>query len=106
MRVRFLALVAALLSSAGTSLAQTTDLIPPLPPTGLTATVASCGQVDLSWGASTDEVGGSGLMAYSIWRSDGGVNTVTTIGAARTTFSDTNYVKSSTTMTYYVVAID
>jgi hypothetical protein len=105
MRVWFLALVAALLSSAGTSFAQTTDTIPPSPPIGLYATAATCGQVDLSWGASTD-TGGSGLMAYSIWRSDGGVNTVTTIGAARTTFSDTNYVKSSTTMTYYVVAID
>ena len=71
MRVRFLALVAALLSSAGTSLAQTTDLIPPLPPTGLTATVASCGQVDLSWNAATDEAGGSGLKAYIIDRNDG-----------------------------------
>jgi hypothetical protein len=36
-------------------------------------------------------------------RSDG-VNT--TIGAARTTFSDTNYVQSSTTLTYYMVARD
>src|SRR5437867_1859352 len=104
--IRFLALGVALLSSADASFAQTTDTIPPSPPIGLIATAATCGQVDLSWGASTDEVGGSGLMAYSIWRSDGGVNTVTTIGAARTTFSDTNYVKSSTTMTYYVVAID
>ncbi len=106
MRIWFLALVAALLSSAGTSFAQTTDTIPPSPPIGLIATAATCGQVDLSWGASTDEVGGSGLMAYSIWRSDSGVNTVTTIGAARTTFSDTNYVKSSTTLTYSVVAQD
>src|SRR5436309_15393913 len=60
MRVRFLALVAALLSSAGTSLAQTTDLVPPLPPTGLTATVASCGQVDLPWRAAPAEAVGSG----------------------------------------------
>src|SRR3989441_11867524 len=60
MRVWFLALVAALLSSAGTSFAQTTDLIPPLPPTGLTATVASCGQVDLSWGAACHRGGQAG----------------------------------------------
>ena len=99
----FLALVAALLSSAGTSFAQTTDLIPPLPPTGLTATVATCGQLDLSWNASTDEVGGSGLKAYIINRNDGVLTTVA-IGAVRTTFSDTNYVKSSTTLTYYVIA--
>jgi hypothetical protein len=97
--------VAAFLSSADTSLAQTTDLIPPLPPTGLTATVASCGQVDLSWNAATDEAGGSGLKAYIIDRNDGVITTIA-IGAVRTTFSDTNYVKSSTTQTYYVVAQD
>src|SRR5947209_12254114 len=105
MRVRFLALVAALLSSAGTSFAQTTDLIPPLPPTGRTATVASCGQVDLSWNAATDEAGGSGLKAYIIDRNDGTIAEVA-IGAVPTTFSDTNYVRSSTTLTYTVVAQD
>src|SRR5713226_5242744 len=86
-----------------TSFAQTTDTIPPTPPTGLAATAATCGQVDLSWGASTDNVGGSGLKAYTIYRNDG-VNTA--IGAARTTFSDTNWVRSSTTLTYSVVAHD
>jgi hypothetical protein len=82
--------------------AQTTDTIPPTPPIGLVATASSCGQIDLSWSASTD-TGGSGLKAYVINRSDG-VNT--TIGAARTTFSDTNYVKSSTALSYYVLAQD
>jgi hypothetical protein len=83
-------------------LAQTTDQIPPTPPTALVATASSCGQVDLSWGASTD-TGGSGLRAYTIYRTDG-VNT--SIGAVRTTFSDTNFVRSATTLTYYVVAQD
>src|SRR5207245_2962511 len=105
MRVWFLALVAALLSSAGTSFAQTTDTIPPSPPIGLIATAATCGQVDLSWGAATDEAGGSGLKAYIIDRNDGTIAEVA-IGAVRTTFSDTNYVKSSTTLTYTVVAQD
>src|SRR5262249_17929842 len=41
--------------------------------------------------------------AYAIYRNDG-VNT--TIGSSRTTFSDTNWVRSSTTLTYYVVAQD
>jgi hypothetical protein len=36
-------------SIAGGAIAQTTDTLPPLPPTGLTANVASCGEVDLSW---------------------------------------------------------
>jgi len=73
-------------------------------PNGFTATAASCGQVDLSWNASMD-TGGSGLKAYTIYRNDG-VDTTISIGSARTTFSDTNYLKSSTTMTYYVVAKD
>src|SRR5207253_250371 len=43
------------------------------------------------------------LKAYTINRSD---YVSTTIGAARTTFSDTNYVRSSTALTYTVVAQD
>src|SRR5713101_2649748 len=104
---RYSARVSAFLSFAicfgSIARAQTTDTIPPTPPTGLVATASSCGQVDLSWGASADNVGGSGLKAYSIYRNDG-VNTA--IGAARTTFSDTNWVRSSTTLTYSVVAQD
>jgi hypothetical protein len=75
---------------------------PPSAPTGLTATAASCGQVNLSWSAATDN-SGTGLYAYTIQRSDG-VNA--TIGAIRTSYDDTNFVKSSTTATYYVVAQD
>src|SRR5438876_8362434 len=41
---RFLALI---MTFATSGLAQ--DLIPPSVPTGVTATVASCGQVNLSW---------------------------------------------------------
>src|SRR5213596_1333724 len=89
--IRFLALGVALLSSADASFAQTTDTIPPSPPIGLIATAATCGQVDLSWGASTDEAGGSGLKAYIITRNDPGGEvfrqvTQTAIGAVRTTF--------------------
>src|SRR5438128_5659322 len=79
--------------------------VPPKSPTGLTATAASCGQVNLSWSAPTDN-SGTGLKAYSIWRNDSGVNTVTSIGAGRTWFDDTRRVKSSTAMSYYVVALD
>jgi hypothetical protein len=83
--------------------AQSTDTIPPSSPIGLTGTATTCGQVDLSWGASKDNLGGSGLKAYTIYRNDG-VNT--SIGAARTSFSDTNRVGAATTLTYYVVAQD
>src|SRR6266446_6302547 len=101
--VCFLRLMVVMLSVTGISVAQTT--IPPSSPTGLTATAATCEQVDLSWGAAIDN-SGTGLKAYSIWRSDSGINTLTSIGAARTWFDDTMRVKSSTTMSYYVVALD
>src|SRR5262252_89739 len=100
---KVLAILLFMLASGATSGAQTIDTIPPTPPTGLVATASSCGQVDLSWGASADNVGGSGLKAYTVYRNDG-VNT--SIGAARTSFSDTNWVRSATTLTYYVVAQD
>src|SRR5215813_12576017 len=96
------AVVVTLIAISSVASAQTTDQIPPSPPVGLVATAASCGQVDLSWGVSTD-TGGSGLKAYVISRSD---NVSTAIGASRTTFSDTNLVKSSAALTFSVVAQD
>lgn len=95
-----LAAVVLLGSTAG--LAQT---VPPTPPTGLTATAATCGEADLSWTPAVDN-SGTGLKAYTIWRNNDGVNTVTSIGATRAWFDDTMYVKSSDTMSYYVVAVD
>jgi hypothetical protein len=79
------------------------DTLPPTVPTLLSARAASCGQVDLTWTASTDEIGGSGLKGYTISRDFGGS---TTIGASRTSFSDTNYIPSGSTLTYSVSAID
>src|SRR5712692_6161722 len=91
-----------LLFSVTHGLAQT---VPPSSPTGLNASAATCGEVDLSWSPAIDN-SGTGLKAYTIWRSNDGVNTVTSIGAARAWFDDTIYVKSSDTMSYYVVAVD
>src|SRR5438552_6390834 len=87
------------------------DVIPPDTPTGLVAKAANCGQVDLSWTASSDETGGSGLKAYIITRNDPAGELFrqvieTAIDAHRTTFSDTNYVRSSATLTYTVAAQD
>src|SRR5947199_8907970 len=97
--VNLLGSLVVMLSLASTSVAQT---VPPTAPIGLTATATTCGQVNLSWDAAIDN-SGTGLKAYSIWRTDNGVNTVTSIGAARTWFDDTMRVNSSTTMSYYVV---
>src|SRR5438094_8658762 len=95
--VRILAFAATFVS---VGLAQ--DTIPPSPPINLTATAASCGQVNLSWNASTD-TGGSGLKAYIISRSDG---VSSTVGAPGITFSDTNSLRAATSVTYNVVAQD
>lgn len=91
-----------LLLSSGLVIAQTSA---PTPPSALSANAVSCGEVALAWNPALDN-SGTGLKAYSIWRSDSGVNTLTSIGAARTWFNDTVRVKSATTMSYYVVAVD
>jgi fibronectin type 3 domain-containing protein len=44
------------------------DTTAPSTPTGLAALVLNCSQVALTWNASTDNVGGSGLAGYRIYR--------------------------------------
>ncbi len=75
------------------------DTTAPSVPTGLTATAASCSQVNLSWTASTD-TGGSGLAGYKIFR--GGVQVATT---ALTSYSNTG-LSASTSYSYTVAAYD
>ena len=62
-------------ASARTFRDITGDTAVPSVPAGLTATAASCSQVNLSWSASTD-TGGSGLAGYKISR--GGIQIATT----------------------------
>src|SRR5215831_15965090 len=93
-------LLLAVVPSANNAYAQ--NGVPPSPPTGLIATVASCGEVDLSWTAATDN-SGTGLKSYTVLR-NGGPNT--TIGAMSTTFSDANWTKSSSTYTYQITVTD
>ena len=85
------------------------DKAPPLVPTGLMASAASCSQVNLSWNASTDQgtkAGGttytSALKGYNIYR--GGVFLKQALAPATTT-TDTS-VAGSTTYSYSVLAID
>ena len=73
------------------------DVTPPSTPTGLTATAISSSQIDLSWTASTDNVGVTG---YNIYRNAVLVTTVT-----GTTYSDIG-LSPSTTYTYTVSAFD
>jgi len=74
------------------------DTVAPSAPTGLAATAGSPTQVDLSWNASTDDVG---VTAYDIYR--GGV-LLASLGAV-TAYSDTT-VKASTSYSYTVKARD
>jgi acid phosphatase type 7 len=76
---------------------SSSDNQPPTAPTNLAGTASTGGQVDLSWTASTDDVGVGG---YRIYR-DG-----TQIGSTTgTVYSDTTAVPNST-YSYYVVAFD
>jgi chitodextrinase len=74
------------------------DTTPPTAPTGLTATAPSGAQVNLSWTASTDNVGVTG---YRIYRNGAFLaNTGTT-----PSFTDTT-VAAGTTYSYQVSAVD
>src|SRR6266513_1458036 len=73
------------------------DTTPPSVPTGLTASAVSSSQINLSWAASSDNVGVTG---YRVFRN--GTQTATT-GA---TFFTSNGLSPSTTYTYAVAAFD
>src|SRR5438445_1032523 len=80
-----------------TTLIAVPDLTPPSGPTSLSASAVSSSQMNLSWTASTDNVGVAG---YTIYR--GGAQVGTT---ALTSYSDTS-LSPSTTYTYTVAAYD
>src|SRR5213592_854404 len=73
------------------------DTTPPLVPTGLTASAVSSSQINLSWAASSDNVGVSGYRVYR-----GGTQIATT---SATSFTNTG-LSPSTTYSYAVAAFD
>jgi glucose/arabinose dehydrogenase/PKD repeat protein len=82
----------------------TPDTDPPTAPTGLTATPASASQVNLSWTASTDNVGVTG---YRVERCQGATctNFVQVATPPGTSYSDTG-LTGATTYRYRVRAVD
>lgn len=90
-------LVAATLLGACSDNTSPGDTTPPSPPTGVLATATSASQIDLSWTASTDNVGVAG---YTIFRSGVPVGTAST-----NSFSHTG-LTASTTYSYTVSAHD
>ena len=88
------------ISSATTAL----DTTPPTAPTGLTATAASSSQIDLSWFASTDNVGVTG---YLIERCQGaGCTSFAQIVTATTTSYNDSALAPATSYSYRVRATD
>ncbi len=77
----------------------TPDWTPPSVPAGLAATVVSSGEIDLTWSASTDNVGVTG---YTVYRNGA---LLTTTGAGVTAWADTT-VAASTAYSYAVDAFD
>jgi hypothetical protein len=76
---------------------QNQDTTPPTIPANLSATAVSVSQINLSWNASTDNVGVTG---YRIFRNGIVINTSVT-----TSYADLN-LNPSTTHTYNVTAFD
>lgn len=78
------------------------DTTAPSVPMGLTAKAASTSQINLTWLASTDNTGGSGLKSYRIYRGGAMIKEVPT---GTLSYSDTG-LAASTTYSYAVSAVD
>ena len=79
------------------NVANPVDTTPPSTPTGVTATPGSATQINVTWGAATDNVSVTG---YRVFRDGVSVTTVTT-----TSYSDTGR-QPSTTYSYTIAALD
>jgi len=82
------------------------DTTVPSTPTGLAATAASNTQINLTWNASTDNVGVTGYRVYRCNNKRATCTPNTQIATATTnSYSDTG-LKASTTYRYRVLAVD
>jgi cellulose 1,4-beta-cellobiosidase len=93
-------------TTSTTSAPVTTTTIPadgtaPSAPASLTASAASCSQINLGWSAATDS-GGSGLKGYDVYRNGAFVKQVL---VPATTTSDVG-LAGSTVYSYVVRAVD
>jgi chitodextrinase len=84
-------------STSASATTQAADTTPPTAPSNVAASVIDSAQVNLSWSASTDNVGVAG---YEIFRNGSRIGSTTTTGFADTT------VAASTKYSYYVEAFD
>ncbi len=84
-------------SSTTDSITVTVDNLPPSVPTGLSATAVDGAQIDLSWNASTDNIG---VVGYDVYRNSTKIATVT-----ETSYSNTG-LTPGITYNYFVKARD
>lgn len=84
-------------SNTATVTKSVSDTTPPSVPSGLGTTVISSSQINLSWGASTDN---TGVTGYKIFRN----NTYLTT-ASVASYSDTG-LSANTSYSYFVKAVD
>jgi len=89
-------------TASATTSAGGGDTQAPTAPSSLTATAASSSAINLSWTASTDNVGVTG---YSIQRCQGSTCTTLSPSGTATNYSDTG-LSASTTYTYQIRATD
>lgn len=89
------------LAGAGGS-TPTADTTPPTVPGSLSASAVSSGQVDLSWTASTDNVG---VASYNVYRSTDNASFAAVASVSGTSHSDIG-LAASTTYYYRVTADD
>ncbi len=87
-------------STATTTTTPLLDTTPPSVPTGLSATPASCSQINVAWNASSDT--GSGVKAYNVYRGGAFLKQVL---APTTSTSDVG-LAASTVYSYAVLAVD
>jgi chitodextrinase len=96
-------------SQASNSASATTPVAPdtaaPTAPSGVKASAVSAAQVNLTWNASTDNVG---VTAYDVYRATGGSSTFTLIAtvAGTTRSYPSTGLTANTRYTYYVKARD
>jgi chitodextrinase len=88
--------------ATATTQAPPADTTAPSTPTGLSASVVSSSQINLSWAAASDNVGVTG---YKIYRGTGSTTPAFLTSVSGTSFQNTG-LSASTSYTYKVQAVD
>jgi endo-1,4-beta-xylanase len=89
-----------------TTQAASTDTTAPSVPGAITTSGLTSTSVNLAWGASTDNTGGSGLAGYDIFRATGATGTFASVGTSTTASFSATGLTANTTYRFEVRARD